>query len=419
MPISVSVFLDSLDIANKACQHLGVRRIASIDENSAANLAIAFAYDKLRQIELRRNVWRFAKRVAFLRPIDDDTRLLDPADWDENTLYLPGSIVRHTNGTIWFSNAVNNSGNEPGVSSVWEHYFGPSTVHLYDEDTAYNAGELVYMLVDDYPGAYIVYLSTANENEDEPNTATEWDADVTYKVNDRVSYNGLNWRSLISINYNCTPMAIPVTWNANVEYAASDQVVAEDGFIWTAQGTTTGDNPVSDDGTNWINTLVPAAWDSEPELPTGALTWYPLYCGLENLDLEYMTIKGNTAGANIFRLPAGWLRSARPDGGRTTLPTDDTILYGDYMKSSNGTFTLDFVADITDVRRMDPMFCEGLACRIASDVAEELTGSNSVEANMATRYARFMGEARIVNAIESGPDMPDEDDLISVRRRPV
>ena len=58
-----------LDIQNRACQHLGATRIASIDEESVNNAETTFAYDKLRRAELRRNAWRFAIKEAVLRPI--------------------------------------------------------------------------------------------------------------------------------------------------------------------------------------------------------------------------------------------------------------------------------------------------------------------------------------------------------------
>ena len=68
-------FVLPLDIMNRACQHLGVPRITSLnpidDTKEAAELN--FVYDKVRQAELESNLWRFAtKRVirAVLKAAD-------------------------------------------------------------------------------------------------------------------------------------------------------------------------------------------------------------------------------------------------------------------------------------------------------------------------------------------------------------
>jgi hypothetical protein len=76
----LSEFRTSIDIANRACQHLGQTRIGSAGFNEVSKQAreIGAAYDVLRRAELERNPWRFAIRLAVLRAIDTDTMLLAP-----------------------------------------------------------------------------------------------------------------------------------------------------------------------------------------------------------------------------------------------------------------------------------------------------------------------------------------------------
>ena len=74
-----------------------------------------------------------------------------------------------------------------------------------------------------------------------------------------------------------------------------------------------------------------------------------------------------------------------------------------------------FVADVTDVRLMDAMFCEGLGARIGLEVCEPLTQSTAKKTTISQIYQKFMGEARTVNAIEQGAVDPPEDDFITVR----
>ena len=57
-------FSAAVDIANRACQHLGIRRIATLGDNSPGATEINACFDKLRQAELNAHVWRFACRRA-------------------------------------------------------------------------------------------------------------------------------------------------------------------------------------------------------------------------------------------------------------------------------------------------------------------------------------------------------------------
>ena len=119
-------FIDSLDIGNRACQLLGVRAIASVDEISKNNREISNAYDKMRRIEMRRNVWRFAVRKAVLRAVDTTTMIVLPSDYDASATYLPGAIVADTNGALWISIAPENVNNTPGGNNdnTWADHIG-------------------------------------------------------------------------------------------------------------------------------------------------------------------------------------------------------------------------------------------------------------------------------------------------------
>ena len=63
-------FLTSTDIANRACQQLGVSLIdpavGLAFEQSQAALEINSAYDKIRIAELQARCWRFAVKQAVL-----------------------------------------------------------------------------------------------------------------------------------------------------------------------------------------------------------------------------------------------------------------------------------------------------------------------------------------------------------------
>ena len=422
-------YLDSLDIANRVCQFVGCPKILDIDEDSIQNTEITFAYDKLREAELRRNVWKFAIRNAILRAIDTDTMVLVPAEWDTVVTYLSGSIVKDENGLLWMSAIPNNRANEPGQSTAWERYFGPLTVTAFDADDeiAYSAGELVYVVTGE--GGYVVFVSLTNENEDVPSTTSAWASTTTYKMDDVVSHSGSNWRSLIEINLAITPAEGPNAWDEDAIYTVGNDVTGSDGFQYEAQGTTTGDDPTTDDGTNWVANGTTTGWTAIPTLYTAALTWRPLFAGLEHVRLMYPPGVGPSSQAqtrNLFRLPSGYLRMAHqnPKAGSFTLmgsPTglsySDWDFQGNYFSSgAPDAILFRFVANVTTVSDMDAMFCDGLAARIGMAVCEPITQSGSKLKDIAGQYQTFMTEARLANALEVGAVEPPEDDFLACRR---
>jgi hypothetical protein len=399
-----------------------------VTEDSKNNDEATFCYDKLRRAELRRNIWTFATRRVILRPIDTTTYLLDPADWDATVTYLPGSIVKDDNGSLWQSMVADNLNLEPGASFAWESYFGPMTVHEYDDEIAYSAGELVYQAGAN-PGGYVVYMSLENENDDDPETGVAYDATVTYKVDDVVTYSGSNWRSLIELNLGTTPADAPAPWDETATYGAADTVTGSDGYIYSSiAGSNVAHDPTETTG-YWTNTNVPAAWDRTPVLQTAATTWRPIFAAIRSLTFQYPIGTGpvtQTSSRNVYRLPAGFIRKAPTDpkagsfsplGAPAGLDYDTKDIEGDFLVSPlSGPIMLRFVADITEVTKMDDMFCEGLAARMAYEMCEAITQSTAKQAALGAAYNKFMGEARMVNAVELGPIEPPEDDFITCRR---
>jgi len=421
-------YLDSLDIANRAMQFLGAMPIETVDEDSVRNREARFAYDKLRREELRRNVWRFARRNVVLRPLETTTKFLNPVEWNEDTNYQLGSLVKDENGYIWMSTIPDNRANIPDETTAWEAYFGPMTAHLYDEDTTYWAGEVVYKAIGS-GGGYGVFMSLESTNDDVPTTADAWSATVTYARDESVSYSGSQWRSLIEVNLNHTPTDGPAAFDVAVTYSAGQSVTGSDGFIYTSDGNgNVGNDPVSTSG-YWTSTGNPNAWDRTPEIYATARTWLPLYAAAERMIFPYPIGSGPVSNAdtlNVFRLPANYLRrapqapkmgSVSPLGAPAGLPYTDEDIKGNYVLTTEfGPKLFEFVADITDVRVMDDMFCGGLAARVALACTQTLTQSSTKKQDIAGEYQKFMSEARIVNAIEIGPVESPEDDYLMCRQ---
>lgn len=154
-------FAAPVDIANRALQKLGQTRITAFTDDSKAASEAGFIYDKVRRAELRRNVWRFAIRVAVLRALDTDSRTVGFPAWAIGTTYAQNFVVLD-GGQLWYSKAAGNIGHAPSdTSAYWTRYFGAVVAVPYDSTTTYYAGDLVYV-------GSAVSLSLISNNSDTP-----------------------------------------------------------------------------------------------------------------------------------------------------------------------------------------------------------------------------------------------------------
>lgn len=425
-----------IDIANRALQHCGASRIDAtlgFSENSKNASETAFAYPKLRRAELRANAWRFATKKACLRVINADTMLLVPTLWSAGTTYFLGSIVSDQSNNIWISKVTNNLGYDPQNSLTWEPYFGPLTVSLYAAGS-YSSGEIVYTAPGN--GTYRIYLSLQSGNGDDPSAGTVYDATATYFKNRVVTYLGVSYMSLIDLNKNNQPNLAPALYSAATTYAIGNRVGASDGVIYTSiSNGNINHDPTTDGGANWQNTGTLNPWTTVFVGGAGSNKWlqiggaeFPMGVGIAPLNIIYPLGAGpsnQTSSQNIFRLPNGYLRTAQQNpkigantalGGPSGITYNDWQFEGDYLVTSDvGPINFRFVADVTDVTKMDDMFCEGLAARLGMEVCEPLTQSSTKLGTIAKIYASFISDAKTQNAIEIGTDVPPDDEYISVR----
>ena len=167
-------FTKAEDIANRAIQHVGARRISLLSDTSKQAQEINFCYDKLRRAELRRSVWRFATRRAMLQPVTSTSLRMLPAAWAIGTTYAQGAVIQDSNGIYWISMFGSNTGNTPGAAVTgrpawWQQYFGPTICDVWASTTTYNAGDVVYK------SGVTFYLSKTNANlNNDPASGGPW-----------------------------------------------------------------------------------------------------------------------------------------------------------------------------------------------------------------------------------------------------
>lgn len=375
----MTTYRSPVDIGNRALQMLGATRMTALTDDSKNAAAVLECYDKLRVSELRRNVWRFAVRLACLRSVSEYTMQVGFATYDATKNYPRGAVVVYGD-YIYQAFQPAGVGVNPTNTLIWEQYFGNATAEPYDDTDSYQAGEIVYT---PSTSAYKVYLSLENGNEDDPTDTPDWDATVTYRKGEVVLDGATPYQSKIDLNINADPSASPTAW----ETIPATQPQRRYGRKWIEIGATL--------------TSLEIAW--------------PLGSGPRE----------SVGTRNVYMLPFGFLREAPltpRKGSYSGLGAPSGYAYSDrdltalsFVSAEAGPVMFRFVADIAAVFTFDPMFCSGLASRIALEICEEITQSDGKLANLGAQYQKFMSEARTVNGIETGPSEPPEDDYITCR----
>jgi len=383
-----ATFTEPLDICHRVADHIGQNHAITLADDSKLVTLFNETYAKLRQAEMTRNVWRFSIRKAALRPINTrqfvqpngvvvlPTLQITPPTWVAGT-YLVGALVSYSSA-LWLNVVASNTATPGTAGSGWQMFFGSLCVNPYNSGTAYYSGELVYENTG--IGTYRTFLSLMNGTNEDPVTADAYDATVTYPKDALVTSASIVYKSLVDMNLAHTPASSPTAWAVSTQ-SNSNQWVEIVGAVLSQ-----------------INFIYPIG--SGPSV--------------------------QVANRNVFMLPYGYLRVAPQDpkagvssflGGPGALAQSDWEFEGNYFTSS--TFTpilLRFAADIVDVNLMNTMFCEGLAARIGYEICEGVTQSTERLKNCTGNYAKNMGEARTVNAIEVGAAEPPEDDWIECRK---
>ncbi|MGH3512558.1 MAG: hypothetical protein ACRDRB_09790, partial [Pseudonocardiaceae bacterium] len=137
----------------------------------------------------------------------------------------------------------------------------------------------------------------------------------------------------------------------------------------------------------------------------------------------------NGKARNMFPLPYGYLRVLDPDprvedtSSRSTtaaLENLDWRFEGDFLiTAGTSPILLRFIADVQDVKAMDPLFCGLLAARMAYDTCERITQSNIKKQAIGLAYAKYARDAMVANQLEIGNTEPMDEEEVSLAKGPA
>jgi hypothetical protein len=420
----------ALDIVNRAIQHLiGVNRIYDLGDTTPVAREISFCYDKIRAAELRRAAWKFAIRRVVLRPVTTATVLWTPAAWAATTTYAAGAVVSYTPASLnvaekganpvpylWYCGvpiAGLAANDPPDISTVWHRYFGPVTCEPFvSADSPPLAPTLGSSVAGALTGSTIfvkvVYVTTTGETLPSGESSLAVATNSVLVVTSPVAQT------------NATAYHVFAGLTAGEETLQTGTAAITLGTDWTepTTGLVIGRGlPLAVTGAN-----LPGFWSQEITL-RGTAIYTSLYSSNVDappsgkwlaqggtaapLNILYPIGAGPSAQAgtrNVFRLPHGFLRKAPTDPAADTseydgvpsgIADEDWVFEGNYLISRvTGPLLVRFVSEMVDVYDFDPLFCEMVAARIATEVAgcNGVCAADVVNASMRNANAHYRSE---------------------------
>lgn len=119
--------------------------------------------------------------------------------------------------------------------------------------------------------------------------------------------------------------------------------------------------------------------------------------------------------ANSFTLPSDFLRLLSPYP-EDNLSSRDWLVEGRaIVTDESAPLYIRYMADVSDPNTMDPLFRDALAARMAMEMCEEITQSNTKRQLAAADYDMAITDAKKTNAIEKLPQKSPDDTWITVR----
>jgi hypothetical protein len=119
--------------------------------------------------------------------------------------------------------------------------------------------------------------------------------------------------------------------------------------------------------------------------------------------------------SNSFPLPPNFIKLLKPDPEFNFNTLDWEVENGMIMTDFDGPLNVRCVVDVTDVNSMSPLFVEGLATKMAFEMCEEITQSNTKKAALLTDYKETMSEARKSNAFQNVAGQLPDDEYLTAR----
>lgn len=119
--------------------------------------------------------------------------------------------------------------------------------------------------------------------------------------------------------------------------------------------------------------------------------------------------------SNAFPLPSDYIRILSPDPEVNFNDLDWIIEGRRIITNDSAPLDVRYIYDVTDPNTFDTLFRESLAAKLAEQLCEEITQSNTKIATAKLFYDEAIAEAKRTNAIEKVAEQPQEDSWVTAR----
>lgn len=119
--------------------------------------------------------------------------------------------------------------------------------------------------------------------------------------------------------------------------------------------------------------------------------------------------------ANAFTLPGDYLCLREPDESENHIDLDWQVEGNKIITDDAAPLNVRYTFKVTDPNSMDALFREALATKLAFELCEELTQSNSKKESMREDYKEIIRQAKRTNAIERKSQTPPQDSWVNCR----
>lgn len=141
---------------------------------------------------------------------------------------------------------------------------------------------------------------------------------------------------------------------------------------------------------------------------------HPWSFAIKRIELSADAVPPEFGKSNSYTLPSDCLFVRESD--YNSVHKDWLIEGRKILTDESAPLPLRYNKKVEDVNEMDPLFHEVLACKMALEMCEEITQSNSKKSELKDDYRLAVNAAKKANAIERISQQPPEDEWVTVRR---
>lgn len=145
------------------------------------------------------------------------------------------------------------------------------------------------------------------------------------------------------------------------------------------------------------------------------LTSHPWSAAIKRVQLAADSSGPDFGPTNSYTLPSDFLRLLPPDPDLNQNDLDWQIEGRKILTDDSAPLDVRYIYDVTDPNEMGELLREAISMKIAYELAEELTQSNSKKQEAFMAYKEAIAEAKRANAIQRVSPVPPDDEWITVR----